>query len=289
MIPSLEASQHLRATKLSCSWQAGWRSLLLRAYEDAPLAEEFTTAATPDQLFILVTSGSCQIESRLRGRWYKDRHTVGNLAMTAPGETARIRWQSDEPHRTLQLHLPRSTIAKQLEQHWDRDIGLMTLPSVLSSRDPVVETMMLALQQGLDQGFPDLYAETAAEFLTAHLLLRHCDLKSKGAAEGDNRRLRHIHAYMQDNFGAPVSLATLAAESGLSRFHLLRLFKKAYGETPLKQLTRIRMEEAKRRLLRTGQSITEIALDCGYENPAHFATAFRRIEGVTPSAYRRAR
>lgn len=40
MIPSLEAYKHLRATKQSCSWDAGWRSLLLRSHEDAPSGPE---------------------------------------------------------------------------------------------------------------------------------------------------------------------------------------------------------------------------------------------------------
>jgi AraC family transcriptional regulator len=91
---------------------------------------------------------------------------------------------------------------------------------------------------------------------------------------------------MRDNLNQPITLAALSQEAGLSRFHLLRLFKLAYGETPLKRLMRIRIEEAKRRLIKTTQSITEIALDCGFENPGHFATVFRRLEGVTPSAYR---
>src|SRR3546814_18917792 len=91
---------------------------------------------------------------------------------------------------------------------------------------------------------------------------------------------------MRANLGEPISLATLSREAGLSRFHLLRLFKRAYGETPLKRLTRMRIDEAKRRLVSEGHSIMEIALDCGYENAAHFSTVFRRVEGVSPRAYR---
>jgi AraC family transcriptional regulator len=48
------------------------------------------------------------------------------------------------------------------------------------------------------------------------------------------------------------------------------------------------MEEAQRRLRQSGESITQIAFACGYENPAHFASAFRRVVGVAPGAYRRA-
>jgi AraC family transcriptional regulator len=93
---------------------------------------------------------------------------------------------------------------------------------------------------------------------------------------------------MRENLDAPLSLTAMAAEAAISRFHLLRMFKQAYGETPFKRLTRLRMEEAQRRLRQGHESVTEIAFACGYENPAHFASAFRRSVGVAPSSYRRA-
>src|SRR5579883_1826848 len=55
LLPSLEAHRYLRAAMEACSWQAGWRSLLLRAYEDPLETEEFTTPATADHLIVLVT------------------------------------------------------------------------------------------------------------------------------------------------------------------------------------------------------------------------------------------
>ena len=102
----------------------------------------------------------------------------------------------------------------------------------------------------------------------------------------EDQRLRRADAYLRNQLAEPISLAALAQVAGLSRFHLLRLFKTAYGETPLKRLTRLRMAEARRLLRRSGRSITEIALQCGYGNPAHFAALFRRQVGVSPSQYR---
>ena len=72
-----------------------------------------------------------------------------------------------------------------------------------------------------------------------------------------------------------------------SRFHLLRLYKKLYGQTPLQRLTFLRMEEAKSLLKGRNETISTVAARCGYENPSHFATAFRRVVGVTPRSYRR--
>lgn len=269
-----------------CSWDAGWRSLLLRGYEDRPCVDDLTTAATPDHLFVLVVDGSCHIESWIDGRWEAAQYRAVIASVPAPGRASTLRWRSEEPHHTLQLHLPRALLARQAVEIWDRDRGIPELPHLLSTHDPVVESMMLALRDGLAQGLPELYAETSAEFLGAHLLLRHCNVTPLADAARDDRRLRRAERYLHDNLGESISLATLSKEAGLSRFHLLRLFKRAYGETPLKRLTRLRMDEGKRRLLKTRQSIAEIALECGYENPANFATVFRRFEGVTPTEYR---
>ena len=92
---------------------------------------------------------------------------------------------------------------------------------------------------------------------------------------------------MRENLASTVSLEDLAREAGVSRFHLLRLYKKLYGQTPLQRLTFLRMEEAKRLLKGGNETIPTVAARCGYENPSHFATAFRRVVGVTPRSYRR--
>jgi AraC family transcriptional regulator len=59
-----------------------------------------------------------------------------------------------------------------------------------------------------------------------------------------------------------------------------------YGETPIRRLTRMRMEAARRHLQANQEPVWAIAFLCGYDNPSHFSTAFRRIVGVSPSAYR---
>jgi len=100
-------------------------------------------------------------------------------------------------------------------------------------------------------------------------------------------RERRVEAFLRENLGERVTLASIAQEARLGRFQLLRLFKEAYGETPYRRLTRMRMAEACRQLLQSRKSVTEIAVLCGYGNPAHFTTAFRRVVGVSPNVYRR--
>jgi AraC family transcriptional regulator len=88
--------------------------------------------------------------------------------------------------------------------------------------------------------------------------------------------------------GVGVRLDTLSADVGLSRFHFLRLFKTAYGKSPLAFAEQQRMAAAARRL-RTGPALViQLAADLGYDSPSAFARAFRRHNGAAPAEFRRA-
>ena len=67
----------------------------------------------------------------------------------------------------------------------------------------------------------------------------------------------------------------------------LKKFTRATGMSPAKYQTQARVNEARRRLRETKQSIVEIALEVGFASPSHFAQVFRRETRMTPSEYRR--
>jgi AraC family transcriptional regulator len=93
--------------------------------------------------------------------------------------------------------------------------------------------------------------------------------------------------WIESHLDAAYDLDQLAALAGLSRFHFHRLFKQATGVSPAKYQTTARLDEARRRLRETKQSIVEIALEVGFASPSHFAQVFRRETGMAPSEYRR--
>jgi AraC family transcriptional regulator len=100
------------------------------------------------------------------------------------------------------------------------------------------------------------------------------------------REIQPILAHVAAHLGDDVSLESLALETGISPFHLHRVFSTMVGETP-KQLTlRLRLGRAAVLLLITGDSVLDIALTCGFQSHEVFSRAFRRRFGMTPSAYR---
>jgi len=83
----------------------------------------------------------------------------------------------------------------------------------------------------------------------------------------------------------PTSLAELAGLSGVSRFQLLRGFRRAVGMTPYAYLLQRRAGRAKR-LLTMGRTPAECAVEAGFADQSHMTRAFVRQFGVTPGRYR---
>lgn len=92
--------------------------------------------------------------------------------------------------------------------------------------------------------------------------------------------------YIEENFTRDISLEDAAEHCGLSSFYFSRLFKRKKKITFIDYLTNRRMEEARRLLADGGLSIKEISGMTGYSDPNYFTRVFKRVEGLSPSAYR---
>lgn len=289
MFQGLSVDHHAYADLLFCSWDIGWRSLLLRQMESHPRVEDAAIPPLPDQTIVLVTRGGGEVESASGGRWTRTTYRVGQIRMTAPHRPARLRWRADPPvpHRTLHLHLPAAMIARVVEDVWDRDPERVMLPDTLATQDPLLERVMLDLLRAAEAGVGDFYAEAAALFLAVHTLTRHGGLPPPRPSTGEDQRIQHARSFLRQNLHQPLSLAEIAAEASMSPYHFLRVFRDRTGETPYRYLTRLRIERGQQELARGAVPVGEIADRCGFASPTHFANAFRRQTGYTPTQYRR--
>ena len=89
-------------------------------------------------------------------------------------------------------------------------------------------------------------------------------------------------------YAEPIDVAAMATAAGLSRAHFTRAFKDAFGESPRAYLLTRRLERAAALLRNTDYSVAEICMSVGLTSVGSFTTSFKRIYGVTPSAYRAA-
>jgi AraC-like DNA-binding protein len=84
----------------------------------------------------------------------------------------------------------------------------------------------------------------------------------------------------------PLGVEQMANAAGLSRAHFSREFRVAFGESPHAYLLTRRLERAAALLRTTDNSVTEICLSVGLQSVGSFTTSFKRMFGVSPTAYR---
>ena len=106
--------------------------------------------------------------------------------------------------------------------------------------------------------------------------------------DGLEPQLVEVKAYMERHFAETLRLPDLAAEAHLSARQFTVRFKRAFGDTPMRYLTRLRMAAAQDLLFRSPLGVAEIARSVGYENLSHFYRTFVHHTGMSPGRYRRA-
>ena len=92
--------------------------------------------------------------------------------------------------------------------------------------------------------------------------------------------------YIETRLEAEISLAQIACAAGVSRYHLLRAFGAATGQSVMRHVRGRRLTEAARRLAAGAPDILTVALDAGYASHEAFTRAFRDQFGLTPEAVR---
>jgi AraC-like DNA-binding protein len=83
------------------------------------------------------------------------------------------------------------------------------------------------------------------------------------------------------------SIAAVARQLGVSRFHFIRQFDSVFGATPQQFRIGAKLERARHLLATTDRSVTDVCMDVGFSSLGTFSTLFRRRMGESPSAYRR--
>ena len=97
-----------------------------------------------------------------------------------------------------------------------------------------------------------------------------------------------VDEYLRANFRKTLALGELASVAGVHPSHLVREFKRIFGETPAARVRRLRLESTASLLSGTHESLAQIAATTGFADQSHFTRQFMRHFGVTPTAYRRA-
>jgi AraC-like DNA-binding protein len=100
--------------------------------------------------------------------------------------------------------------------------------------------------------------------------------------------LKKITAAIRGDLSRPWTVDELAGTLGLSAGHFSRSFRRSTGASPRQWLIRQRVDAAMDKLLMTDETLSQIAIACGFAEQAHFTRTFTRLIGSSPGAWRRA-
>lgn len=93
--------------------------------------------------------------------------------------------------------------------------------------------------------------------------------------------------YIKDNYKEKIYISDLAKQINLNEQYFCRFFKKALGRTPMEYVNEYRIKQTRRLLEETDLPVTDVCLECGYNNLGNFLREFRKSTGTTPLQYRK--
>ncbi len=124
------------------------------------------------------------------------------------------------------------------------------------------------------------------------LLLRECS-REKSAHEPaaltykSTNRVKKAITYMEENFANRISVEEMSGVMGMTPSYFSRFFRNSTGKTFHTYLTHIRLIRARMILMEQEDTITDIAMNCGFPNVKAFIDAFRKEYGMTPAKYKK--
>jgi AraC family transcriptional regulator len=216
--------------------------------------------------------------------------------MTRPGTVTVIpagsssRWDIYQPLSVLQLYLPQTTLDRVAHEAGTTASG--DLVERTAHPDPITSRLLVSAADALEgcAVLDALFRHQLTDLLTTRLLVAHAGLPAtfQPVMGGLSPKVlcRTIERLRSDS-DADVSLAALAADAGLSRFHFCRAFKESTGLSPHAWLRQHRLEQAMNMLRDTDVSVVSVAATLGYSSQTAFAAAFRKLTGESPSDWRR--
>ena len=99
--------------------------------------------------------------------------------------------------------------------------------------------------------------------------------------------IRSALEYVEEHYSEPITMQQLAKESNVNYYYFSRLFQQYTNQGFRDYLMKFRINKAVRMLLQTNESVTNIAIDCGFETISYFIKKFQEEMGVTPKNFRK--
>ncbi|PVZ72222.1 AraC family transcriptional regulator [Pelagibaculum spongiae] len=220
----------------------------------------------------------------------------GRIALLNPDVVHDGAAQSSDGYSLHVIRLEPQTLQSLMEDLTDK-FQLQYLPDTIID-DPKLYRQLLQLhhysqkpsssqhpsQQAEPLAWQACWLETMASLFQQY---SHLQPKTNFIKNGRGLSLKqksYLHDYLLADLSAKHKLEDLSALFGISSFQFLRRFQASCGMTPHAYLMSLRIDFS-RRLLRQGGKPAAVAAAVGFYDQSHFVHAFRKANGMTPSAY----
>ena len=281
------------ATVLRSSDAIGWQNV--RAIHFRHSSKEALIGASDDHCMVLnlgtpfftyVYPGKRRFEGRIRS---------GEVAIIPAGSSWTCQSEGPGSLTMLLLYL-RPLFVRSAARELNLSHNEIGLTPQIGFRDKHICHVAMSLLHELNEAnvLGRLYADSLATGLAIQLVRRYSSLKDIHVGQGGmaphklRKAIALIEHHLSDEEEGRVTLRAIAREVRMSYFHFSRAFKQAMGMTATNYIAERRIERAKKMLEETELPISEIALRSGFSSQSHFTTAFRRLAGATPKAFRAA-
>lgn len=231
-----------------------------------------------DNLFFYCVDGSGELTTDT----FNGSVKAGDLVVLPAHTAHRYKASKSKPWTIYWIHfdgLEADALIKSLQYQANQPITHLGPQALLISDF----TRLLALRKSGYQYSVFIYAASLVRQILCHLAV---EITNSTAISRHNFNLDEIQRLMVEHIEGQLDLDTLANSAQLSRYHFSCKYKQLTGYPPIRHYIHMKMEHACDLLDNTGESIVYISRRLGYDDPLYFSRQFRKVMGISPSAYR---
>jgi AraC family transcriptional regulator len=282
-------SSFLPRPPVLASYRSGWQNINFAHYQ-LP-AWEIPEMASPQHTIAFSSPQSTPVtELVFADRVYQiprveKQHSIGIFPCKL---LMKCRWSEESEFSHIYLDSTFLSHAAHESVSPDRVELMLTLPP---TADPLIWQIGASLKSVLANNPQNscFYAESMATALAAHLLqfyTTHPQVLREYEDGLSKVKLGQAIDYINEHLNQNLTLTEIAVEVDMSQYYFCRLFKQSIRMTPHQYLIQQRVERSKPLLKQPETRIVDIANQCGFANPSHFAKCFRQRVGISPQQFR---
>jgi len=277
--------QQFQASIATSSEGLGWCSVFASMQRERPFEGRFH--AISDCLMVVHRGGPVDVTFKTAERCVTRHVPRGGLFFLPAGRECDVSLHEDL--ETIHIYLRAELFA---DRHQGRQ-AVIDLPPLLGESDPVLEHLAGAIGEAMNDSNSrsSLFVDPIAQAIASRFV-------SIGSRDNGNReieprltqlshrQLQRVRDFVEAQLETDIRLAAMAQVCGLSTEYFMRQFKATLGVSPYQYVLNLRVERAKTLIKQSEQSLSEIALQCGFSHQEHMTRMFRRFTGMTPGRYR---